>query len=82
MAIDAVSLIRYSAATHALNNDLRRIPLKPTVVGGGSANTYSFVIPGEPGVTLPGYWMLFVLNNKIPSEARTVQITLNGKEKA
>jgi len=82
MAIDAVSLIRYSAATHALNNDLRRIPLKPTVVGGGSANTYSFVIPGESGVTLPGYWMLFVLNNKIPSEARTVRITLDGKEKA
>ncbi|KAK3377642.1 hypothetical protein B0H63DRAFT_547187 [Podospora didyma] len=74
----AASLIRYSAATDSLNNDLRRIPLKLTFVGkdaGGTKFGYAVDIPGDPGVALPGYWMLFVLSKKggVPSVAKTSQ---------
>ncbi|KAK0728296.1 hypothetical protein B0T26DRAFT_640088 [Lasiosphaeria miniovina] len=69
--VDDASLIRYSAATHALNNDLRRIHL--TLQGVGSKN-YTAAIPSDPGVALPGYWMLFVLRKGVPSHAKTIRI--------
>ena len=72
--VDAGSLIRYSATTHTVNNDLRRIKLTPTLVGNAADKTYTVQIPGDPGVTLPGYWMLFVLAKGVPSHAKTVQI--------
>lgn len=72
--IDDASLIRYSAATHALNNDLRRVKLTPVADGPVSGKKYTLEIPREPGVTLPGYYMLFVLKNGIPSVSETVQV--------
>ena len=74
--VDAASLIRYSATTHTVNNDLRRIKLTPTAVGNAADKTYTVQIPGDPGVTLPGYWMLFVLAKGVPSHAETVQILI------
>ncbi|KAK1757119.1 hypothetical protein QBC47DRAFT_400748 [Echria macrotheca] len=70
------SLIRYSAVTHALNNDLRRIHLKLTKKTGsaGGAFEYTADIPEDPGVALPGYWMLFVLKGGVPSVAKTVRL--------
>ncbi|KAK3312171.1 bleached galactose oxidase [Apodospora peruviana] len=65
------SLIRYSAVTHQLNNDLRRIPL--TLVPQGDRK-YTAEIPSDPWVALPGYWMLFVLQNGVPSNAKTVRL--------
>lgn len=72
--VDAASLIRYSATTHTVNNDLRRIKLTLTTVGNAADKMYTVQIPGDPGVTLPGYWMLFVLAKRVPSHAETVQI--------
>jgi len=72
--VDDASLIRYSAATHALNNDLRRIHAKLVPVGNPSDKKYSLAIPKDPGVALPGYWMLFALRNGVPSVSKTVQI--------
>ncbi|MCJ1334029.1 hypothetical protein MMC10_010736 [Thelotrema lepadinum] len=72
--VDAASLIRYSATTHTVNNDLRRIKLNLTTVGYATDNEYTVQIPSDPGVTLPGYWMLFVLAKGVPSRAETVQI--------
>ncbi|KAK3373687.1 bleached galactose oxidase [Lasiosphaeria ovina] len=68
--VDDASLIRYSAATHALNNDLRRIQLTLR----GSGKNYTAAIPSDPGVALPGYWMLFVLRKGVPSHAKTIRI--------
>lgn len=73
--VDAASLIRYSATTHSLNNDLRRIKLTVVKEGNASDRRYSVIIPKDEGVTLPGYWMLFVLRNGVPSHAATVQIS-------
>ena len=75
--VDAASLIRYSAMTHTVNNDLRRIKLTLTTVGNAADKKYTVQIPGDPGVTLPGYWMLFVLAKGVPSRAETVQILVN-----
>ncbi|KAK0513348.1 hypothetical protein JMJ35_004334 [Cladonia borealis] len=72
--VDGASLIRYSATTHSLNNDMRRIKLTVATEGNASDKKYSVKIPIDPGVTLPGYWMLFVLQNGVPSHADTVQI--------
>ena len=77
--VDDACLIRYSAATHALNNDLRRIPLKLVPVGNPSDKKYTVEIPGDDGIALPGYWMLFVLNKGVPSVSRTVRILAKPK---
>ena len=72
--VDAASLIRYSATTHTVNNDQRRIKLALTPVGNAADKVYTVQTPDDPGVTLPGYWMLFVLAKGVPSRAQTVQI--------
>ncbi|KAL9045960.1 MAG: hypothetical protein Q9214_001090 [Letrouitia sp. 1 TL-2023] len=74
--VNTASLIRYSATTHTVNNDLRRIKLTLTTVGNADNKRYTVQIPGDPGVTLPGYWMLFVLAKGVPSRAETVQILI------
>ena len=72
-AIAQASLVRYGTATHTVNSDQRRVPLTLTNAG---KNTYSFQVPSDPGVALPGYWMLFVMDkNGVPSIASTVKVT-------
>ncbi|KAM5341294.1 hypothetical protein ACJ41O_014325 [Fusarium nematophilum] len=71
--IKQASLIRYGTATHTVNTDQRRVPL--TLVTAGT-NRYSFQIPKDSGIALPGYWMLFVLNSAgVPSVASTIMVT-------
>jgi len=65
------SLIRYSAATHSLNNDLRRIPVK---LVNTADRKYTVKVPTDDFVALPGYWMLFVLKDGVPSTAKTVRL--------
>jgi len=65
-------LMRLSAITHTVNNDQRRIPLQATLL---SNSTYSLAIPSDPGIVLPGYYMLFALNSSgVPSISTTLQI--------
>lgn len=77
--VNGASLIRYSATTHSLNNDMRRIKLPVVTEGNASDKKYSMEIPKDPGVTLPGYWMLFVLRNGVPSHAETIQVLANER---
>ncbi|KAK1761574.1 galactose oxidase precursor [Echria macrotheca] len=72
--VDA-SLIRYGAATHNLNNDQRRIRLTPERdLKSPRVFKYRVKVPENPGVAIPGYWMLFVMNKAgVPSVAATVQ---------
>jgi len=70
--VQAFALMRLSSATHALNNEQRRVPLSFTV---GTAGEYMLKIPTDPGVVVPGYYMLFALNTKgVPSVSRTLRI--------
>lgn len=65
-------VVRISAATHAVNNDQRRVPLATTA---GASNTYRLKLPSDPGVVPPGYYMLFGINAQgTPSVSKMVKI--------
>lgn len=72
-ACQAFSFIRYGSATHTVDTDQRRIVLNPT---GTNGNTYTFKLPADAGVLLPGQYMLFALRNGVPSVAATIKVTL------
>jgi galactose oxidase len=68
------SLIRISSTTHTVNTDQRRIPLVPS---GTNGFTYTLTVPSDPGVALPGAWMLFAINGAgVPSVSKVLTITL------
>jgi large repetitive protein len=74
--IASFALVRLSSTTHTVNNDQRRVPLQFTANGG---NTYSLSIPSNPGIVLPGHYMLFALNaSGVPSVAKTIRISGQG----
>ncbi len=61
---------------HSLNTDQRRIPLTPNPVSGMAGHyRYSLALPGDPGITLPGIWMLFAVDYAgVPSVSATVRV--------
>ena len=70
-ACDSFSMIRMSSTTHTVNTDQRRIPLTPA-----AGSTYTFTVPADPGVALPGYYMVFALAGGVPSVSKQIQVTL------
>lgn len=65
-------LIRLSSVTHTVANDQRRVPL---TIRSASGNSYVLDAPSNPGIAVPGQYMLFALNGEgVPSLARTVRI--------
>ncbi|KAF7870332.1 hypothetical protein EAF04_004078 [Stromatinia cepivora] len=52
-AVTSFLITRYGSATHTVNTDQRRIALTPVTASG---STYTFTIPNDPGIALPGYW--------------------------
>lgn len=72
-AVTSFALVRYSTTTHTVNTDQRRIAITPTASG----LTYTLRVPSDPGIALPGYWLVFALNGAgVPSVAKTIRITL------
>ena len=70
----SMSLIRMGSTTHTVNTDQRRIPLTFT---NPESMTYTFAIPSDPGIALPGYWMLFVMDIAgVPSKAVIIKLNL------
>ena len=70
--VRSFELIRLSATTHTINTDQRRVPL---TIASAAANAYSLTIPAEPGIVVPGYWMLFALDtNGTPSVAKIIKL--------
>jgi galactose oxidase len=70
-AVSGFSMVRFGSTTHAVDTDQRRIALPPTAV----AESYSVTIPTDPGVAVPGYYMLFALDTRgVPSVARIIRI--------
>ncbi|MGY1690636.1 discoidin domain-containing protein [Geodermatophilus sp. SYSU D01105] len=66
------SLVRTSAVTHSVNTDQRRVPLAASTTDGV---TYTMRIPGDRGVVLPGYHLLFAMTaDGTPSVARFIHI--------
>jgi len=66
------SLLRMASATHSVDNDQRRVPVSFTT---GTSGEYLINVPSDPGVVVPGYYMLFALNsNGVPSIAKILRI--------
>jgi galactose oxidase len=66
------SLVRTSSVTHSVNSDQRRIPLTATTADGVN---YRMQIPGDRGVVLPGFYLLFAMTAEgTPSVARFIHI--------
>lgn len=64
--IDEVALIRPSVTTHCVNPEQRYVGLAFERVNGAALRA---AVPPDPCVAPPGYYMLFVLHDGIPSEA-------------
>ncbi|MDF5731558.1 MAG: DUF1929 domain-containing protein [Rhizonema sp. PD38] len=70
--ISSFSLVRFSAVTHTVNTDQRRIPLTFSTA---DTNSYNIQIPGDPGIAPPGYYMLFAFDSQgVPSIASNILI--------
>jgi galactose oxidase len=66
-------MMRLSSVTHTVNNDQRRVPL--VIQSTSGATSYALAIPSDPGIALPGYYMLFALNPQgVPSTAATLRV--------
>ncbi len=71
--VQSFVLMRYGEATHTVDNDQRRIPL---TIASSSGTTYQLAIPSDPGVVLPGPYMLFAIDaNGTPSVSATISIS-------
>ncbi|KAL1867031.1 hypothetical protein Plec18167_008822 [Paecilomyces lecythidis] len=78
--IKSASLVRLCSATHTVNTDQRRVPLDLAHISSTGAHRYEVHLPEDPGILIPGYWMLFVLDNDgVPSIAKTIMITVDQK---
>jgi len=74
-AVTSFAIVRMGSATHVVDTDQRRLSLPLTVNENG---TYKLTIPSDPGVAVPGYWMLFAMDAKgVPSVARVIHISHN-----
>ncbi|APA15467.1 hypothetical protein sscle_15g102370 [Sclerotinia sclerotiorum 1980 UF-70] len=72
--IHSASLIRIGSATHTVNTDQRRVPL-PLSRSGLHRNGYTARLPTSSGILIPGYWMLFVMDEYgTPSRAEVIFI--------
>ena len=70
--VSQFSMVRYGESTHTVDNDQRRVPLS---IVSSSGNTYQLAIPADPGVALPGPYMLFALDGSgTPSVSATISI--------
>ncbi|KAJ5726994.1 hypothetical protein N7493_006021 [Penicillium malachiteum] len=77
--IRTASLIRLGTATHTVNTDQRRIPLRVTPTS-WIKNAYQVTLPSEPGILIPGYWMLFVMDREgVPSVAQIMMVGLDSQ---
>lgn len=68
-----VSLVRIASVTHGFNQDQRHIFLDNSavqVVSGG----INITAPVDPNKIPPGHYMLFVLNNGVPSVAEIIRV--------
>ncbi len=66
------SLIKMSSTTHAVNTDARfnRVDFQKT-----GDQQFELTPNSNPNILIPGYWMLFALNDQgVPSEAHVVRV--------
>lgn len=73
-AVNELAMVRVGSTTHTVNTDQRRMVL-PFKNDQGSLS-YTATVPKNPGVAVPGFWMLFALTKEgVPSVATFVKVT-------
>jgi hypothetical protein len=65
-----VSLVRLPSVTHGTNQDQRLTSIDSVPVAGG----INVTIPTSPNKLPPGHYMLFVLNNGVPSVSAIIRV--------
>ena len=79
--LKTIAIVRFGSATHSVNTDQRRLelcgpassPCSNRLVGGRYLS--SVTIPTDPGIAIPGYWMLFGINQAdVPSISETLHL--------
>ncbi|WP_457095288.1 galactose oxidase-like domain-containing protein [Lysobacter sp. P5_B9] len=73
-SITRVTLVKAGSVTHSFNMDQRFLELPFTVVGGQLRAT----LPSNPFETPPGFYMVFIFNGKVPSEAAMLRINIRS----
>lgn len=71
-AISRVTMVRTGSVTHAFNPDQRLIGLSYTQ----SSKQLQMTLPKNSGNMLPGYYMIFVFRNGVPSIAKIIKVEL------
>ncbi|PVH90017.1 carbohydrate-binding module family 32 [Cadophora sp. DSE1049] len=80
--IKTASLIRLCSASHTVNTDQRRIPLDLSRLSPDEYQ-YKVQLPNDPGIIIPGYWMVFVMDKDgVPSIAKTIMVTVHNEKTA
>lgn len=70
-AVDELVLVRQCSTTHCLTPDQRLVELP---IDDRPGDRLEAVVPDEPNLLPPGYYMLFLLADGVPSEAPFVRI--------
>ncbi|KIV81247.1 hypothetical protein PV11_08673 [Exophiala sideris] len=72
------ALMRVGSVTHSTDTDQRRIPLVPVARSSpsNSTATYTLELPNDYGLMPPGWYMLFAMDDEVPSLARWINIVL------
>ncbi len=70
-SITSISLLRCGSATHSFNSDQRYVGLEIT---GRAGTSLTLQTPPDGFVAPPGYYMLFILRDGVPSKARIVRL--------
>ncbi|XP_074311490.1 aldehyde oxidase GLOX-like [Silene latifolia] len=73
-----VNLASAPFATHSFSQGQRLVKLntRPAVPSGGNSYKVQSVAPPSPRMAPPGYYMMFVVNQNVPSVAKWVQLVV------
>ena len=74
--VGGFTLMRAGSATHSINTDQRRVPLKTRRTDNdGDGVSYIVYIPADTGVMIPGAWMLFAISEDgVPSHGTVMEV--------
>lgn len=70
--VSTVALMRLPSVTHGLNFDQRRVVLTPQTP---STTSLTLTMPTKGTICPPGYYMLFVIANGVPSVAEFIKVS-------
>ncbi len=71
--VEEVALIRLPSVTHGLNFDQRRVVLLPQA--SSTTTNLTVTMPISGAICPPGYYMMFVISNGVPSVAQFIKVT-------